>query len=73
MKDYIEERTIGIANYIIDHNATVRQTAKAFGISKSTVHTVVTIQNEVKAKSYGELNRTGTRALSGRYQGVLLL
>ena len=38
MKDYIEERAIGIANYIIDHNATVRQTAKAFGISKSTVH-----------------------------------
>ena len=36
MKDYIEERAIGIANYIIDHNATVRQTAKAFGISKST-------------------------------------
>ena len=42
MKDYIEERAIGIANYIIDHNATVRQTAKAFGISKSTVHKDVT-------------------------------
>ena len=42
MKDYIEERAIGIANCIIDHNATVRQTAKAFGISKSTVHKDVT-------------------------------
>ena len=42
MKDYIEERAIGIANYIIDYNATVRQTAKAFGISKSTVHKDVT-------------------------------
>ena len=42
MKEYIEERAIAIANYIIDHNATVRQTAKKFGISKSTVHTVVT-------------------------------
>ena len=73
MKDYIEERAIGIANYIIDHNATVRQTAKAFGISKSTVHADVTIENDTKAKSYGELNRTETRALSGRYQGVLLL
>ena len=40
-KAHIEERAIGIANYIIDHNATVRQTAKAFGISKSTVHTDV--------------------------------
>lgn len=38
MKDYIEERAVAIANYIIDHNATVRQTAKKFGISKSTVH-----------------------------------
>ena len=28
MKDYIEERAVAIANYIIDHNATVRQTAK---------------------------------------------
>ena len=38
MKEYIEERAVAIANYIIDHNATVRQTAKRFGISKSTVH-----------------------------------
>lgn len=38
MKEYIEERAITIANYIIDHNATVRQTARRFGISKSTVH-----------------------------------
>ncbi|OUQ28522.1 sporulation transcriptional regulator SpoIIID [Lachnoclostridium sp. An131] len=38
MKDYIEERAVSIANYIIDNNATVRQTAKKFGISKSTVH-----------------------------------
>ena len=45
MKDYIEERAIGIANYIIDNNATVRQTAKAYGVSKSTVHMVVTKQN----------------------------
>ncbi len=41
MKEYIEERAIGVANYIIEHNATVRQTAKQFGISKSTVHVVV--------------------------------
>ena len=42
MKDYIEERAIHIANYIIENNATVRQTAKKFGISKSTVHKDVT-------------------------------
>ena len=45
MKDYIEERAISIAEYIIEQSATVRQTAKAFGVSKSTVHAVVTIGN----------------------------
>ncbi|MBO4987323.1 MAG: sporulation transcriptional regulator SpoIIID, partial [Lachnospiraceae bacterium] len=42
MKEYIEERAIDIANYIIENNTTVRQTAKQFGISKSTVHKDVT-------------------------------
>lgn len=46
MKDYIEERAIEIANYIIENNATVRQTAKNFGISKSTVHVEVTKQSD---------------------------
>ena len=45
MKGYIEERAVEIANYIIDNNATVRQTAKQFGISKSTVHKEVTKLN----------------------------
>ena len=35
MKTYIEERAIEIANYMIENNATVRQAAKNFGISKS--------------------------------------
>ena len=38
MKDYIEERAVEIAYYIIEHKATVRQTAKEFGVSKSTIH-----------------------------------
>ena len=38
MKEYIEERAVNIACYIIEHNATVRQAAKAFGVSRSTVH-----------------------------------
>ena len=45
LKDYIEERAIRIAEYIIEQSATVRQTAKAFGVSKSTVHAEVTIWN----------------------------
>ena len=38
MKKYIEERAVEVATYIIENNATVRQAAKQFGISKSTVH-----------------------------------
>lgn len=43
MKDYIEQRAVETAQYIIEHSATVRKAAKAFNISKSTVHTVVSI------------------------------
>ncbi len=39
---FIEERAVEIANYIIENNTTVRQAAKHFGISKSTVHKDVT-------------------------------
>lgn len=42
MKVHIEERTIQIAEYIIDKKATVRDAAKHFGISKSTVHKDIT-------------------------------
>ncbi len=38
MKEYIEKRALEIAEYIICNNATVRQTAGRFGVSKSTVH-----------------------------------
>ena len=42
MKDYIEERAVELGNYIVEKKATVRQTAKKFGISKSTVHKDIT-------------------------------
>lgn len=38
MKDYISERVITLAKYIVENKSTVRATAKKFGISKSTVH-----------------------------------
>lgn len=43
LKEYIEERAMNIANYIVENNATVRMAAKQFGVSKSTVHVEVTI------------------------------
>ena len=42
MKGLPEERAVLLAEYIIENNATVRCAAKAFGISKSTVHKDVT-------------------------------
>lgn len=38
LKDYIEERVLEVAQYIIDSKATIRKTAKVFGVSKSTIH-----------------------------------
>ncbi|MBQ6998824.1 MAG: sporulation transcriptional regulator SpoIIID [Clostridia bacterium] len=42
MKDYIMERVVTLAQYIIENKATVRAAAKRFGISKSTVHKDIT-------------------------------
>ncbi len=38
MKDYIWKRVLEVANYIVRSNDTVRETARIFGVSKSTVH-----------------------------------
>ncbi len=64
MKEYIEERAVEVANYIIKSNATVRQTAKRFGISKSTVHKDITDRVEhinpqlaLKVRSVLEVNK----------------
>ena len=43
--DVIEKRVILLAQYIIDSKDTVRGAAKKFGVSKSTVHTEVTLKN----------------------------
>lgn len=51
MKDYIEERAVSLAYYIIENNATVRQAAKVYGVSKSTVHMDVTERLEIINKA----------------------
>ncbi len=38
MREEIEQRSRSLALYIIENDATVRQAAKHFSISKSTVH-----------------------------------
>ena len=43
--DKTDERCEEIALYMLENNATVRKAASRFGISKSTVHTAVTLSN----------------------------
>ena len=45
MKGVVEERAVELGEFILQNKATVRAAAKRFHISKSTVHTVVTITN----------------------------
>lgn len=42
MRGNVEDRCITLAEYIVKNKATVRETAKKFGVSKSTVHKDVT-------------------------------
>ena len=46
MKDYIEERAKSLAHYIIENKSTVRDAAKKFALSKSSVHKDVTYRLE---------------------------
>ena len=64
MKDYIEERVLEVAQYIIYSRATIRKTAKVFGVSKSTIHKDMTerlpkINPDIaeEAKSILDLNK----------------
>jgi putative DeoR family transcriptional regulator (stage III sporulation protein D) len=41
-QQYIENRILDEAHYIVDNITTVRDTAKKFGVSKSTVHKDIT-------------------------------
>lgn len=38
MRDYILKRVVDVSNFIIETGSTVREAAKSFKISKSTVH-----------------------------------
>lgn len=82
MKDYIEERVLEVANYIIDSKATIRKTAKVFGVSKSTIHKDMTERlpkiNPViakEAKNILDLNKAerhirGGKATKLKYKAI---
>ncbi len=46
MKDYIAQRARMLAYYIVENKSTVRETAKRFSLSKSSVHKDVTTRLE---------------------------
>ena len=80
MRSHIEERAIVVAKYILEKNTTVRQTAKTFGVSKSTIHKDVTerleeinptLAKEVKMvleKNKSERNIRGGMATKLKYE-----
>jgi putative DeoR family transcriptional regulator (stage III sporulation protein D) len=84
LKDYIEERAVEIANYIIESKATVREAAKVFKVSKSTVHKDVSerlpkinpnISDEVKKvldQNKAERHIRGGRATRIKYKSGLI-
>ena len=55
--DY-EERAVKLGRYIADSKSTVRATAKKFGVSKSTVHTDITVRlRRIDPALFGEVRK----------------
>ena len=53
-----DERAVELGRYIAETNSTVRATGKKFGVSKSTVHTDVTVRlRKINPNLYNEVRR----------------
>ncbi|MBE6748015.1 MAG: stage III sporulation protein D [Ruminococcaceae bacterium] len=51
-----DERAVELGRYIAETNSTVRATGKKFGVSKSTVHTDVTVRlRKINPALYNEV------------------
>lgn len=80
LKDYIEERTLEISKYIVEHKATVREAAKVFGVSKAQFTKDVTERlpdinfelykevREILSKNKAERHIRGGKATKIKYQ-----
>ena len=80
--DSNSERCVILGHYIVENNATVRSTAKKFGISKSTVHQDITakllqvnrqLHDEVKLvldKNKQERHLRGGQATKEKYAAI---
>ncbi len=68
MSAYIIKRVIDIADYIIDTKKTIRETAKQFAISKSTVHKDIQERlNLIDSFKYQEVKRIMDEHLETRH------
>lgn len=82
MKGIVEERAVELGEYIVENKSTVRQAAKKFGVSKSTVHTDVSLRlknlnpylyNEVRAVldvNKAQRHIRGGLATREKYKGI---
>ncbi len=73
MKDYIEDRVLEVAKYIIESEATIRKTASVFGVSKSTIDKDMTerlpkinAQIAEEAKNILDLNKAERHIRGGK-------
>lgn len=58
MKGQPNDRAVILGQYILENNATVRATAKKFGISKSTVHKDVSERlSKIQPQLYPEVKK----------------
>lgn len=81
MKDVVEERAVSLGEYIVEHKSTVRAAAKAFDVSKSTVHMDVSERlQRINPALYSEVREVldinkaerhirGGRATKEKYRG----
>ena len=74
MKGDPEQRALLLGEYIVEHGATVRAAARAFGCSKSTVHKDVSVRPElfrqvqmVLARNKAERHLRGGAATREKY------
>ena len=81
LRESIAQRAVQLALYIIENDATVRDAAKRFGVSKSTVHKDLTLRLRsvdrglyVRARAVLERNKAerhlrGGEATRKKYRG----
>ncbi len=68
VREYIKERIIEEARYIVETNATVRKTAKVFLSSKSTIHKDVTVRlKEIDKTLYEQVKKVLKKNLAERH------